>query len=263
MTPNGLASILMVLMLAAAWMLGLAGLQKRLALHPEWCRKLLHMGSGLLALGLPGWFQSAVPVMVLSAASLLGLLALKRIPAWRGGIGRVVDGVDRDSHGDLYFVTATGLLFLFSGGDRLLFSVPMVILTFADSAAALVGQRFGRHRFAADGGAKSLEGSAAFFVTGISGAYVGLRALGDTDPAATALLALLLGLLLTLVEAGAGRGIDNLLIPLTGCLLLRALLGSPVALLMLHLFTAVSAGVLAVLVRRHLFQYRTNSHGGA
>lgn len=263
MTPNGLASILMVLILAAAWMLGLASLQKRLALHPEWCRKLLHMGSGLLALGLPGWFQSAVPVMALSAASLLGLLALKRIPALRRRLGRVVDGVNRDSHGDLYFVAATGLLFLFSGGDPLLFSVPMAILTFADSAAALVGQRYGRHRFDAGGGTKSLEGSAAFFITAIVCAYVGLRGLGDADPAATTLVALLLGLFLALVEAGAGRGIDNLLIPLTGCLLLRVLLGSPVSLLMLHLFGAVSAGALAVLVSRDFFRYRTKLHGGA
>jgi phytol kinase len=263
MTPNQLASILMVLTLAVAWMLGLAGLQKKMALPPEWCRKLLHMGSGLLALGLPVWFQSAVPVMVLSTASLLGLLALKRIPTLRGGIGRVVDGVDRDSHGDLYFVMATGLLFWFSSGDPLLFSVPMVILTFADSAAALVGQSYGKHRFAADGGTKTVEGSAAFFIVAVAGAYVGLRILGDADPAGAALVALPLGLFLTLVEAGAGRGIDNLLIPLTGGLLLRVLLGSPASLLMLHLFGAVSAGAFAVLMRRDFFRYRTKLHGGA
>jgi phytol kinase len=263
MTSNSFLSILMVLILAAVWMLGLALLQKKLALHPEGWRKLLHMGSGLLALGLPGWFQSAVSVMALSAASLLGLLALKRIPALRHGPGRVIDGVERDSHGDLYFVGATGLLFLFSGGDRLLFSVPMAILTFADSAAALVGQRYGRHRFQSAGGTKSLEGSAAFFLTAVVGAYVGLQILGDTGAAATLLLALLLALHLTLVEASAGRGLDNLLIPLTGCLLLRVFLGSPASLLMLHLLAAVSAGVLAVLMSRHFLGYRLNSLGGA
>jgi phytol kinase len=244
-------------------MLGLAGLQKRLALHPEWCRKLLHMGSGLLALGLPRWFQSAVPVMALSAASLLGLLALKRIPALHRGPGRIVDGVNRDSHGDLYFVAATGLLFLFSGGDPLFFSVPMVILTFADSAAALVGQRYGRHRFQSAGGTKSLEGSAAFFLTAVAGAYVGLHVLADTGPAEALLLGLLLALHLTLVEASASRGFDNLLIPLIGCLLLRVFLGSPAALLMLHLLAAISAGVLAMLMRRRFFRYPINLPGGA
>ncbi len=263
MTPNSFISILMLLILAAAWMLGLAGLQKRLALHPEWFRKLLHMGSGLMALGLPWLFQNAVPVLILSAASLLGLLALKHIPALRRGVGGVVGGVDRDSHGDLYFVSATGLLFLVSGGDPLLFSVPMVILTFADSAAALVGQRYGRHRFHANGGTKTIEGSAAFFITAIVGAYVGLRALAETGPAATLLLALLLGLLLTLVEASAGRGIDNFLIPLTGCLLLRVFRGGPASLLMLHVITAVSACVLAVLMRRHFLRYPMQMHRGA
>lgn len=263
MTPNSFVSILAMLILAAAWLLGLTGLQKKLALHPEWCRKLLHMGSGLLALSLPGRFQSAAPVMALCAASLLGLLALKRIPALRRGPGRIVSGVDRDSQGDLYFVAATGLLFLFSGGDPVLFSVPMVILTFADSSAALVGQRYGRHRFQSAGGTKSLEGSAAFFLTAVAAACVGLRVLADTGPAEALLLSLLLGLHLALVEASAGAGFDNLLIPLTGCLLLRVFLGSPAALLMLHLLAALSAGALAVLIRRYFLRYPIKSTGGA
>ena len=78
MMPTSVLSILLMLVLAAALMLGIAGLQKRLSLNPEWSRKLLHTGGGLMALGLPWLFQSAWPVMILSAMSLLGLLAVKR-----------------------------------------------------------------------------------------------------------------------------------------------------------------------------------------
>jgi len=262
MTPTSALSILLMLVLAAAWMIGLAGLRKRLLLNPEWSRKLLHTGGGLMALGLPWLFQSAGPVLILCAASLLGLLAVKRIPMLRHRLGGVVDGVDRESHGDLYFVSATGLLFLIAGGDALLFSVPMAILTFADSAAALVGQRCGRHRFQAGGGAKTVEGSAAFFITAFFSAQVGLQVLADRGPAATLLLALWLALLLTLVEAAAGRGTDNFFIPITGCLLLRVDLGCPASLLMLHLINAVSACALAVLIRRHPFRYRMEHHRG-
>jgi phytol kinase len=250
MTPTCAFSILLILVLCAAWMLGLAGLQRRRSLNPEGYRKLLHMGSGLMALGLPWLFQNAWPVLILSAASLAGLLAIKRIPALRRRVGGVVERVDRKSCGELYFVLATGLLFLIAQGDPLLFSLPMAVLTFADSAAALVGQHCGRHRFQAAGGTKTVEGSVAFFITAFFSAQVGLQVFADRDPAATLLLAMLLALLLALVEAVAGRGTDNFLIPITGYLLLRVYLGLPASLLMLHFVTAVSACVTAVLMRR-------------
>jgi phytol kinase len=192
--------------------------------------------------------------------SLLGLLAVKGIPALRCRVGGVVDRVDRKSHGDLYFVSATGLLFLIAGGDPLLFSVPMLILTFADSAAALVGQRYGRHRFRACGGTKTVEGSTAFFCMAFFSAQVGLQVFADREPIATLLIALLIALLLSMVEAAAGRGTDNFFIPITGCLLLRVYLGCPASLLMLHVMTAVSACALVVLMRRHPAGYRTDEH---
>ena len=213
-----------------------------------------------MALGLPWLFQSALPVMILSALSLLGLLAVKGIPALRRRVGGVVDRVDRKSHGDLYFVSATGLLFLIAGGDPLLFSVPMLILTFADSAAALVGQRYGRHRFRACGGTKTVEGSTAFFCMAFFSAQVGLQVLADKEPIATLLIALLIALLLSMVEAAAGRGTDNFFIPITGWLLLRVYAGRPASLLMLHFVTAVTACVTALLMQRFLRRRRTEQN---
>jgi phytol kinase len=213
-----------------------------------------------MALALPWLFHSVWPVMILSAMSLLGLLAIKGIPALRHRVGGVLDRVDRKSHGDLYFVSATGLLFLIARGDPLLFSVPMLILTFADSAAALVGQRCGRHRFQACCGTKTVEGSTAFFSMAFFCAQVGLQIFADGDPIATLLLALLIALLLSLVEAAAGRGTDNFFIPIAGCLLLRVYLGCPASQLMLHVMSAVSACALAVLIRRQAAGYRTDMH---
>jgi phytol kinase len=214
------------------------------------------MGSGLMALGLPWLFQSPWPVLILCALSLLGLLAIKRVPTLRRRVGGVMDQVDRRSPGDLYFVAATGLLFLIAGGDPLLFSVPMAVLTFADSAAALVGQRCGRHRFRTGGGTKTLEGSAAFFITAFLSAQAGLQVFADRDPAAILLLALLLALLLTLVEAVAGRGSDNFLIPIAGWLLLKVYLGLPASLLMMHFMIAVSAGAAGLSMRRLAGRFR-------
>jgi phytol kinase len=257
MTRVSVLSILLILALSAVWMLGLAGLQKRRPWNPEGYRKLLHVGSGLMALGLPWLFRSTGPVLVLSAASLLGLLAIKGIPALRG----LLDDVGRKSHGELCFVAATGVLFLIAGGDPLFFSVPMAILTFADSAAALVGQRCGRHRFQAGCGTKTLEGSAAFFITALFSAQLGLQVFADRDPVASLLLALLLALPLTLVEAAAGRGTDNFFIPITGCLLLKLFVNCPVSRLLLHFMTMVSACAAAAIIGRLYWRRRTEPGG--
>jgi phytol kinase len=257
MTLASVLSILLILALSAVWMLGLAGLQKRRPWNPEGYRKLLHVGSGLMALGLPWLFRSAGPVLILSAASLLGLLAVRGIPALRG----LLAGVGRKSHGELYFVAATGLLFLIARGDPLFFSVPMAILTFADSAAALVGQSCGRHRLQAGCGTKTLEGSSAFFITALFSAQLGLQVFADRDPAASLLLALLLALLLTLVEAAAGRGTDNFFIPITGCLLLKIYANCPASRLLPHFMTMVSACAAAVLIRRLYWRCRAGPDG--
>jgi phytol kinase len=249
MTPTPLFSVLLILALSAASMLGLADLQRRRLLDPECCRKLLHMGSGLMALGLPWLFQSAGPVLILAAAAFLGLLAVKRLPALRSRLGGVLEDVGRPSHGDLYFVAATALLFLIAKGDPLRFTLPMAILTFADSAAALVGRRCGRHRFQVGGGTKSVEGCAAFFVTAFFSVLVGLQVFADRSPAATLLLCLHLALLLTLIEAAAGGGADNFFIPLTGWLLLGVYLERPEPLLMVHFMAAAAACATAVLTR--------------
>jgi phytol kinase len=259
MTPMDVLTILLMLLLAAAWLFGLADLQQRSTLHPEWRRKLLHMGSGLMALFLPWLFQTARPVLILSAASLLGLLGAKRIPALRRRVAVVVDGVGRKSHGEIYFVSATGLLFLIAGGDPLLFSVPMAILTFADSAAALVGRRCGRHRYRAGGGIKTAEGSAAFFIAAFFCAYAGLQVFADHNPVAALLPALWTALLLSLVEAAAGGGTDNFLIPIVGCLIFKVYRGSPSSQLMLHLGIALSAGLTVVLMCLHHRRFRAES----
>ena len=82
------------------------------------------------------------------------------------------------------------------------------VLIFADLTAALVGTRYGRHRFLA----KSVEGSAAFFVTAVLIMIILPRASGIPGDLAVGITAALAA---TIVEA-ADFGIDdNLSVPLT------------------------------------------------
>jgi dolichol kinase len=99
----------------------------------------------------------------------------------------------------------------------------MLIATFADSAAAVVGTRHGRTRFMTlhHRELKSVEGSLAFagfaFVVTAAALTLGTR----LTPGNIVLVAAVLGLHVTLVEAASCRGLDNLMVPLAGLWLLR------------------------------------------
>lgn len=216
--------IVQVVASVLALLAGLRLYQRHSRPDPEWVRKLTHVGGGLLACALPALFDSAAPVVFLCAATFLGLLALRYLPLLKRGIGKVICCVDRRSGGDLYFPVAVGLLFLAAGENLILYFVPLLILTFADPAAALVGTRYGFTRLGWTRGAKSLEGSVSFFVVSFLVAHIALFLMGDAEGAETLLAAALLSLLLTVVEAAARDGLDNLLIPVCGLFLLRMFL---------------------------------------
>jgi phytol kinase len=125
-------------------------------------------------------------------------------------------------------------------------------LAVADAAAALAGVRWGRHLYATWGGNKSLEGSLAFLSASLLCSLLALLILTDLTVAHAALISTLISTVATLVEAVAGKGIDNFLLPILGFLLVRTLLGwNEPALLASLLLTMLLAGALVRSVLRH------------
>ncbi len=222
--------------------------QRRRAPDPEVGRKLLHVGAGGLMLTCPWVFSEAWPVLLTAGVSVVGLLALRVSGSLRRRLGGAITGVARKSLGEIYFLPGMALLFVLSAGDALLFCVPMLILTLADAAAALIGMRYGRHRYAATEGEKSVEGSLACLIVAFLSTQVPLLLFGHVGPAESLLIALTLGLAVTLLEAVAWRGLDNLFIPVGACVLLKALLELDLAALAVRLGAAVVLIGLFILV---------------
>ena len=189
--------------LAASWMAGLAAL-RRAGLAPEWCRKLLHMGCGSLALTLPWGVDSAPAVLALCAFATLMLAGVKCLPSWNRKLGGVMDGVGRGHRGGFYFAAAIGLVFAAAGDNRLLFCLPVAVLTFADAAAALAGRRWGSHRYPAGGAARRWRARPPFSSWRSSARSRAGRAFDAGGPALTLPVAVLVSLLLTFVEAVCG-----------------------------------------------------------
>jgi dolichol kinase len=153
------------------------------------------------------------PEMVAVAAGFTALLAGTRV------LGRLrsIHAVTRPSLGAQ--LLPVGLLLAIGAGWQhpAATAFGMLVLAFADPLAAFAGSVRGP-TWRVPGGRKSLWGSLAFLATalglgavfGVAGG--GLRPLGAATTAAA----------LTLVEAGAGFGLDNLLLPALGTLAGRA-----------------------------------------
>ncbi len=238
---NPWAGIVAELTALVALMVGLRLYQRWRALAPETSRKLFHLGGGLTTLTFPWVFTAAWPVLLLALVTIPSLLALKYVAVLRGSLGSVLYGVRRTSFGEVYFPLSVCLLFLLAHDDLLLYAVPLLILTFADTAAAVVGKRYGSLLYRTPGGHKSVEGSMAFFVVACLCVLLPLLLMTSVDRAVILGIALLLALLVMLVEAVSWAGLDNLLIPLASFVFLHSLLAGDLDTL---LFQVVMVGVL-------------------
>jgi phytol kinase len=198
--------------------------QWRYGLAPETTRKLFHVGGGLTTLAFPWLFHSAWPVLVLAPVTIGTLLALKYVHRLPGGLGHVLYGVQRHSMGEVYMPLSIMLVWVLSSGNTLLYVAPVLVLALADPAAALIGMRYGRLRYTAVDGEKSVEGSLAFFVVAFCAVQIPLLLFRGADPSEALLIALDVAMLAMIAESVAWRGLDNLFIPLVSFSLLKTLL---------------------------------------
>lgn len=208
----------------AALLASLYAWQRLRPVQPEVLRKLMHVGMGLTALAFPWLFQKSWPVLSLSVGFVLLLLALETkgplARCWKDVIGRG----QRVSFGDLCFPVSVGLLFQFSKGDPILYGIPILLLTFADAASALIGKRYGLQPYSTDEGFKTVEGSMAFFAVAFLCSHVPLLLLTTIGREQSLLIGLILGLLATMLESVGWRGLDNLFVPLGSFVLLKSYL---------------------------------------
>lgn len=207
-------AILTILALLAASMALLSAWARRRGAHPEAVRKLLHVEMALVTLSFPWLFASAWPVMVLAGAAVIWFRLL-RTSAWlEARFGYALRAARGDSHGETWFACGVCLAFLWAGGEPVAYGIAILVLGFADAAAALVGRRYGRPRRMPGGAWKSAAGSASFFAVALAVAFAGLHGAAGVDAGEALAAAALLAGMTTVLEAISGRGLDNILVPL-------------------------------------------------
>ena len=219
-------------------------------LKPETRRKAFHMTMGIIMLGLPYLFTNMVSVLVLAIIAFVTLYTIKQTKL-KKSIGTVLYGVDRKSFGEFFYIISVLLIFYLSKGDKILYSIPILILAFADTSAALIGKIYGMKQLAEETeDKKSLEGSFAFFIVAFMSTLVPLLLFSDVGRSEPLSISLVVGFNIALIEMIASKGNDNLLIPLTAFAFLNYLMPLTQHELSLHLLLISAICVLVFALTR-------------
>ena len=241
----GSVALLMGVIAAVRW----AG--ERFGWHAEVSRKTIHVAIGLYAMGLPLLFDTQWPVVALLLIAL-ALMAWLRLPQVRTtGLGKAIHAVERRSWGDIWLALAIGFVFLQSGGEYILYALPLAIITLSDTAAALTGSAYGRRRFAVEDGVKSWEGVIAFFMVSVIVAMAMLLLLTDAPRVNVVVLAFAIAAFGAIVEAVSWRGLDNLFVPICLQFFIKGyLFAPPEALALIALQFGIAVIAVALIARR-------------
>ena len=218
-------------------------------LPPEGSRKAVHIVMGCTALAFPWLFADRFTVVCLGLAAITMLLFTRKNKFLRDGIGSALFGVQRQTLGDIYFVISIVVVFTLHESVYE-YLIPIAVLTFADSAAALVGTSYGRNNMAqhADEDVKNSEGSVMFFLVAFICALVPLQLMSEVGRAEVLAVSFLIGFLAALVEAVSRHGNDNLLLPLLTYSFLRYNTAQPVGMILANFGIMLVLSVVIIIV---------------
>lgn len=185
-------------------------LHHRLSTSSELARKIVHIGTGNVIL-VAWWLQ--IPAWVgISASIIASIIALLSyyIPILPG-----INSVGRKSFGTFFYAVSIGVLinWFWPLQQFQYAAIGILVMTWGDGLAGLVGQKFGKHSYEVWGMKKSWEGSVTMAL--VSYVVTSLILLGiQGNIWQTWLVPVAIAFVATGLEAFSKLGIDNLTVPL-------------------------------------------------
>lgn len=243
-------SILFVVVLLLVALIIIKIIEKKANINGETKRKLFHMTMGLVMLTFPYIFESVISVGILGIIALIVLLMLKYTKL-KESLGTILYSVSRESLGEIFFVISVFTIFYLSKGDKILYSIPILILTFADSVAALIGKNYGKKDISEmNEDSKSLEGSFMFFMVAFMATLVPLQLFTTVGREEVLIISTIIGFNIALIEMISHTGNDNLLIPLTTYAFLATHISLPLESLRMNLIILGAIFILVTIANR-------------
>ena len=188
---------------------------------PESSRKLVHVIVGTLVSICPFIFESKFPPITLAIIFIIiNLFALKN------EFLKGMHSTDRISYGTVYFPLAFLILAAFWWEKPITLVLSILIMTFSDTIAAIIGERTTYPRqFKLWEDNKSVEGCTGMFLSSFMIIYIGTDLFAWLFEAAFFIpLPILIGvsgfvaMLVTLSESNSSRGSDNFSVPIIAAL---------------------------------------------
>lgn len=176
----------------------------------EIVRKIVHIGTGNVIL-LAWWLD--IPASVGITASILA--SIVTLLSYRFPILPGINSVGRQSLGTFFYAVSFGILvaWFWHLQQPQYAAIGIMVMTWGDGLAALVGQRFGKHKYEVFGAHKSWEGSLTMMLTSyIVSSVILLGVQGNIWQ--TWVVSLAVAIAATGLEAVSFLGIDNLTVPL-------------------------------------------------
>ena len=176
---------------------------------PELTRKIVHIGSGNVIL-LAWWLHISTEIIVAAAiiASIIALISyfIPILPS--------INSVGRKSLGTLFYAISIGILAQVFWRDYPQYTaIGILVMAWGDGMAAMIGQRFGNHSYQVFNIKKSWEGSLAMALTTFIITSLILSLTQETSGQIW-LIAAIVAIISTALEAFSKLGIDNLTVPL-------------------------------------------------
>jgi phytol kinase len=186
-------------------------LKRRKVLEDEVARKSIHISVGFILAALP-LFMGRWQVVLTNFGFFFGVLIFTGL----FHVFTAVHAVRRWTIGEFLYPLATGTVALVFA-DLRIYSYAVLILALGDGLAGLIGRAYGGQGYKIWRGHKSLIGNLAFFIAATF-VTVAFWTIVNGWSLAVVPAAVLLGLMLTLIEALLAGGFDNLAVTFAAAL---------------------------------------------
>jgi phytol kinase len=187
---------------------------RRLKQDPELVRKVVHIGTGNVLL--IAWWLHIPTWLCVTAGVTFSAIALA---SHYTNILPMIHDVGGKTYGVFYYALSITILVVFLWDSHPQYAViGVMVMSWGDGMAALIGKRFGKHSFVHLGNKRSLEGSFAMFVTSLI-VMIGIFGITHSIHTRDITIAIPVAAIAALLEAYSPGGTDNISVPLSSAAL--------------------------------------------